>query len=508
MSGYAVVIPTIGRRCLRDCLNALAAAPGPPPEQVVVVDDRPRRDGPLNTAAGPLPVRVLASGGRGPAAARNAGWRATSAPWVAFLDDDVRVTTDWRLRLTADLAEQPGRVAGVQGRIVVPGPAGRRPTDWERGTMGLAAASWITADMAYRREALAETGGFDERFPRAYREDADLALRLLADGWELARGQRRTVHPIRPASPWASLRSQAGNADDALMRVLHGRDWHQRADASRGRQFSHAAITAAVIAAAGLAAAGRPRAALAAAGAALAGVTQFAAARVAPGPRTAREVATMAATSLLIPELACWHWLRGRIGAVGARPWPDVRAVLFDRDGTLIRDVPWNGDPARVEPLPGAAAALRAAQRHGLATGVITNQSGVARGLLRRADVDAVNARMTELLGPFGTVQVCPHGPDDGCGCRKPAPGLVQAAAADLGVAPHECVVIGDIGSDVAAARAAGTRAVLVPTAQTWAAELTGARVAASLPHAMAMITGAVPFTPVWPDDWTARGVR
>ncbi len=504
MIRYSVVIPTIGRPCLRDCLAALGAAAGPAPEQVVVVDDRPVRSGPLDVAAGPgpgaLPLRVVTSGGVGPAAARNAGWRATGTPWVAFLDDDVRVTEDWRSRLAEDLAGLPPRVAGVQGQIIVPVPGGRRPTDWERNTLGLAGASWITADMAYRRDALAEAGGFDERFPRAFREDADLALRLQADGWQLRRGRRRTVHPVRPASPWVSLRSQAGNADDALMRVLHGRAWHERADAPRGRP-SHVLITTALLAAAVLAATRRTRAARAAAAVALGGTAQFAVTRIMPGPKTVREIATMTATSLVIPELACWHWLRGRIRARGARPWPRVRAVLFDRDGTLIRDVPYNGDPDRVEPVPEAGAAVRAARRHGLAVAIITNQSGIARGLLSQADAEAVNARVGRLLGPFDAVRLCPHSEADGCGCRKPAPGMVLAAAAELGVAPHECVVVGDIGADVAAARAAGARGLLVPAPQTRPAELAGVRVAGALAEAVLMVTGELRLAPVWPNE-------
>jgi histidinol-phosphate phosphatase family protein len=500
-NSYSVVIPTIGRSCLRDCLAALAAAGGPAPEEVVVVDDRPAPAGPLDTGSGPdtLPLRVVTSGGAGPAAARNAGWRVTTTPWVAFLDDDVRVTQDWRYRLAEDLDGLPLQVAGVQGRIVVPVPDGRRPTDWERNTLGLATASWITADMAYRRAALAEAGGFDERFPRAFREDADLALRLRADGWQLRRGRRRTVHPVRPASPWISLRSQAGNADDALMRALHGPAWHERAEASRGRP-SHVLIAGALLAAAGLAAARRPRAAGAAAAVGLAGTAQFAVTRIIPGPKTAREIAIMTVTSLVIPELACWHWLRGWIRARGARPWPRVRAVLFDRDGTLIRDVPYNGDPDRVEPASGAAEAVGHARRHDLAVAMITNQSGIARGLFRRADAEAVNARVAELLGPFDAVRLCPHGEDEGCGCRKPAPGMVLAAAADLGVAPHECVVIGDIGTDVAAARAAGARGILVPTAQTHPSERAGLRVAGGLAEAVGMVTGTIPLAPVWPN--------
>jgi HAD superfamily hydrolase (TIGR01662 family) len=81
--------------------------------------------------------------------------------------------------------------------------------------------------------------------------------------------------------------------------------------------------------------------------------------------------------------------------------------------------------------------------------------------------VDAVNARIEELIGPLDTWQVCPHSPDDQCRCRKPAAGLIQSAAHDLGIPAHQIVVIGDIGADVAAAESAGARAILVPNAQT-----------------------------------------
>jgi histidinol-phosphate phosphatase family protein len=89
--------------------------------------------------------------------------------------------------------------------------------------------------------------------------------------------------------------------------------------------------------------------------------------------------------------------------------------------------------------------------------------------------VRAVNARVEELLGPLGPWSWCPHGPADGCDCRKPAPGLILRAAARLGVDPARCVVIGDIGADVQAARAAGARAILVPTPVTRADEVAAA---------------------------------
>jgi histidinol-phosphate phosphatase family protein len=151
-------------------------------------------------------------------------------------------------------------------------------------------------------------------------------------------------------------------------------------------------------------------------------------------------------------------------------------AVLCDRDGTLIADVPYNGDPDRVVPLPGVADGLARLRAAGILVAIVSNQSGVARGLLTAAQVEAVNARLADLLGPFDALRWCPHGPAAGCTCRKPAPGMVLAAAAELGVAVERCAVVGDIGADVAAARAAGAGAtVLVPTPVTLAGEVAAA---------------------------------
>ncbi|MFB9905354.1 D-glycero-alpha-D-manno-heptose-1,7-bisphosphate 7-phosphatase [Allokutzneria oryzae] len=167
----------------------------------------------------------------------------------------------------------------------------------------------------------------------------------------------------------------------------------------------------------------------------------------------------------------------------------DARAVLFDRDGTLVEDVPYNGDPLAVRPMEGAVAAVAAARAHGLAVGVVSNQSGVGRGLLTRDQLTAVNARVDEIFGAFDTWQICPHTPDDGCHCRKPEPGLVLAACAELGALPEETVVVGDIGGDVEAAERAGARSVLVPTPATRAEEVWRAdNVADDLPTAMRLV--------------------
>jgi histidinol-phosphate phosphatase family protein len=572
---YSIVVPTIGRpslgRLLAAVANGLAGSPaagtavdpttGPGagliaeptqglvagalrPAAVLVVDDRPDQRSPLRLDAGPVlaPLLSLLPGpARGPAAARNVGWQSAGTPWVVFVDDDVLPPPGWPALLVSDLAAAAADVGGSQGRVEVPLPAQRRPTDWERCTAGLATAQWATADMAYRRDALAAVGGFDERFRRAYREDADLAVRVRAAGWRLTRGRRWVSHPPRPASRWASVAAQAGNADDVLMRRLHGHRWRELADAPPGRLRRHVTVTAAglvgLAGAAGAAGArladpvrrprpvsrvggsaglrarsasrhgtarpARPARWFAVAGAAgwLAGTAEFAAARIRPGPRTAGEVGTMLLTSVAIPPAAVTHWWRGRLSHPRRpAPWAAAPlAVLFDRDGTLIQDVPYNSDPALVAPMPGAAAAVAELRASGVPLAVVTNQSAVARGLASAGAVRRVNAAVDRLLGPFGSWQVCPHAPDGGCGCRKPAPGLVYAAAAALGMPVRRCVVVGDIGTDVAAARAAGARAVLVPTAATRPEEVTAARgtpgcaVAADLPAAVRLILAGRP---------------
>jgi histidinol-phosphate phosphatase family protein len=471
-----IVVPTTFRRSLLRLLTALAASDGPRPSTVILVDDRGRRETPPPVG---LPVLVVAGRGLGPAAARNTGWHASAADWVAFLDDDVVPEPAWLRRLAADLDRLPTTVGASQGQVRVPRPGDRRPTDWERTVIGLEGAPFITADIAYRHRALAELGGFDERFTRAYREDADLALRAMAAGWRIARGSRRVDHPIGPADPRVSLRRQAGNADDALMLLRHGPGWQRRAGAPRGRRRRHLAITGAALVALSAGVAGRRRLAALAGAAWLAGTAELAAARIAPGPRTPAEVATMILTSAAMPPLAAWHWLRGLAAHAPALRHRPPAAVLFDRDGTLIEDVPYNGSPVLVRAMPGARAALDRLRRLGIPIGVVSNQSGVGRGLLDPSQVRRVNRRIEELVGPIAAWAVCPHAPEEGCGCRKPRPGLIHAAAAQLGTRADRCVVVGDIGADVEAARAAGARAVLVPTEATRAEEVASAPVVA-----------------------------
>lgn len=320
--GISIVVATLGRPSLATLLAAL----GPQLSQmdgaieVVLVDDRRpgQRTEPLPVPPG-ITAKVVTGRTAGPAAARNAGWRASAYPWVSFLDDDVVPGPNWLAELARDLRVGPD-VVGVQGVIEVPLPADRRPTDWERVTGGLARGRWITADMAYRRDALAAVGGFDERFPRAFREDADVALRLRRAGGRLVRGTRRTTHPVRAERPFVSVRAQRGNADDALLRRLYGPRWRELLEIPPGRRSRHAVVS--VVGLAALAALPFSRRLAGAAGLAwFAGTTEFAWARIAPGPRTRGEVATMAVTSVAIPPLATAHWLAGR--------WRHRRAVAW-----------------------------------------------------------------------------------------------------------------------------------------------------------------------------------
>jgi len=167
------------------------------------------------------------------------------------------------------------------------------------------------------------------------------------------------------------------------------------------------------------------------------------------------------------------------------------QAVLFDRDGTLVEDVPYNRDPERVRPMPGAARLLDGLRRRGVRCGIVSNQSGIARGLITPAELAAVSARIDSLLGPFDVFMYCPHVAEDRCRCRKPEPGLVLGACLALGVAPCRSLVVGDIGADMGAAAAAGASGILVPTPVTRPEEVASSeRVAASLELLPRMLWG------------------
>jgi histidinol-phosphate phosphatase family protein len=134
--------------------------------------------------------------------------------------------------------------------------------------------------------------------------------------------------------------------------------------------------------------------------------------------------------------------------------------LLLDRDGTLMEDMGYPNDPARVRLLPSAPEAIQALVRLGFVPAVVSNQSGLARGFITPTQAAAVHERFVALFAEASGVTLpcwyCPHGPGDDCDCRKPKPGLLIQAATALGLTSRPGVMVGDKPTDVDAGRAAG----------------------------------------------------
>jgi histidinol-phosphate phosphatase family protein len=172
------------------------------------------------------------------------------------------------------------------------------------------------------------------------------------------------------------------------------------------------------------------------------------------------------------------------------------RGLFLDRDGTLIEDVGYPRDPDEVRLLPGAADALRRFRELGFRLAVVSNQSGIGRGLITQREADAVHARFVELLEdegvPLDDVRYCPHAPEDGCDCRKPAPRLVREAAEALDVDLGASLAVGDQPRDLEAARAAGCPNLIFLGAEAAAGLEPSARVARDWPEVEALVLEAV----------------
>jgi D-glycero-D-manno-heptose 1,7-bisphosphate phosphatase len=143
--------------------------------------------------------------------------------------------------------------------------------------------------------------------------------------------------------------------------------------------------------------------------------------------------------------------------------------VIMDRDGVINEDSPdYIKSPQEWIPLPGSLEAIALLHQRGFKVIVVTNQSGVARGLFDAATLEAIHAKMTAMVeahgGEIERIYVCTHGPDDGCDCRKPQPGLLHAFARDYHIDLHDVPFVGDAMRDVQAALAAGARPILVKT--------------------------------------------
>jgi len=143
-------------------------------------------------------------------------------------------------------------------------------------------------------------------------------------------------------------------------------------------------------------------------------------------------------------------------------------AIFLDRDGTIIVEKNYPSDPDQVALVEGAIAGLRAMAKHGYPLVVVSNQSGIGRGYFSIEQADAVERRVIDLLAAEGVTVAawyrCPHGPDAGCACRKPAPGMIHSAVRDLDLDPARSFVIGDKWSDIELAAAVGAVGILVTT--------------------------------------------
>ena len=145
-----------------------------------------------------------------------------------------------------------------------------------------------------------------------------------------------------------------------------------------------------------------------------------------------------------------------------------ARAVFFDRDGTIARDVPYCRRVEDFEIMPQVPEAIRLLNDAGFKVAVVTNQSGIARGYFTEQTLSLIHEKMRRELARWGAhvdaIYVCPHHPDQECGCRKPKPALLVQAAKDMGIALQLSYMVGDDAKDVGAGRAAGCRTVLVTT--------------------------------------------
>lgn len=313
----SVVVPTYRRPdLLQRCLHALLAQHLPPGAcELIVVDDEPsdftRRVVTGLARGAPFELRYLRpSRGRGPAVARNAGWRVARAPIVAFTDDDTVPAPDWLAQ--GERAMVAGPWAALGGRVHVPplhGPHAA-PTDHERMTRGLERTAFVTANAFVWRSALVQVGGFDEAFAGAWREDSDLQFRLAAEAGPVGRCEAAVVlHPVRPERWGVSLRQQKNVFFDALLYRKHPQRY--RAEIQRVPPWDYFVVVAASLAAGGLALAGQAAPAAASLGVAMALVLRFAARRLRGASHAPAHVLEMLVTSALIPFLSVWWRLRG-----------------------------------------------------------------------------------------------------------------------------------------------------------------------------------------------------
>lgn len=312
----SVVMPTCGRpRLLRRCLGALSRQSLPADAYEIIVVDDGRSEAAQRMVAvfadRPGAPRIMymqpPQGARGPAAARNAGWRAARAPLIAFTDDDTVPARPW---LEQGMASLPDWASAAAGRVRVPLPG--TPSDWQRSSAGLDGAEFVTANCFVRRAALAVVGGFDERFLRPWREDSDLYFGLLEKGYRVVAAPSAVVlHPVRAATWGVSMKVQRNMLFDALLYKKH-RDLY-RSKISQRPPIRYYVVVALLLGALLFAAGGYWKTAGFAAAAWLAWTLWFTGLRLSGTRHDAAHVAEMLVTSAAIPLLAVFWRLAGAV---------------------------------------------------------------------------------------------------------------------------------------------------------------------------------------------------
>jgi GT2 family glycosyltransferase len=315
-----VVVPTYRRpEMLERCLAALASqrfAAGA--FEIVVADDGPEervrrrvRHWALVTGGAPAIRYVAVTHTQGPAGARNRGWEAGASAVIAFTDDDTVPRPDWLHEGYRALTAKPSTLAAA-GRVVVPLPKDRAPTDGEKDTGRLGEAEFVTANCFVRRSALEAIGGFDERFTSAWREDSDLQFRLMGLRGEIVRAPAAIVeHPVRPAGWLDNLRAHRRIAFDALLYKKHPRLYRERIRGSP--PWGYYAIVAAALAMPLGALSRSPLLATLGFVVWLALTARFTLQRLHGTSHAPRHVGQMIATSMMIPPVAVFWRLAGAL---------------------------------------------------------------------------------------------------------------------------------------------------------------------------------------------------
>jgi len=312
----SVVIPTFRRPLLlQKCIDAVAAQDFPQTDyEVIIVTDGPDaeteklvnayKDIPgFNTHFFSLPEK------KGPAAARNMGWRKSRGELIIFTDDDCLPSPGWLMAYWQKYEYKKSRPVAFTGRVIVPVPP--CPTDYERNVSHLETANFITANCACSTTVLAETGGFDESFTMAWREDSDFEFRLLKKNIPIHHVPAAVVvHPVRKARWGVSIWEQKKSMFNPLLYKKHPAMYRERIT---GTPASYYAILLLALAAIAAILTGNKTTAILFFSTWCLLVIMFAIKRLSGNSRSFPHVVEMITTSFLIPFLSIYWTLYGAL---------------------------------------------------------------------------------------------------------------------------------------------------------------------------------------------------